>query len=57
MNTAAKKFIECVSVDGTTYFQMVRRSDEAILYANRSLYNVADKLYKPTYRDGSKVIL
>jgi len=50
-------YIECVTNDGLTYFQAVRRKDEYIYFANQSLSVVADKLYKPCYKDGSPVIL
>jgi hypothetical protein len=53
----SKYYIESVSNNGTTYFQIVRRKDEAILFANRSLSLVADRLYNPLYKDGSEVIL
>jgi hypothetical protein len=52
-----KYYIESVSDSGITYFQVVRRKDEAILFANRSLSLVADRLYNPRYKDGSEVIL
>ena len=52
-----KYYIELVSQDGTTYFQLVRFSDNAILFANASLQLVADKVMRPTWKDGSPVIL
>ncbi len=53
----SKYYIELVSNNGLSYFQLVRRKDEAILYSNQSLSRVADRLYNPVYKDGSKVIL
>ena len=50
-------YIEQITNNGLTYFQLVRAKDEAILYANQSLARVADKLYHPTWKDGSPVIL
>jgi len=50
-------YIEFVSNNGTSYFQLVRRIDEAILFSNVSLSLVADRLYKPTYKDGTPVVL
>ena len=57
MKTQSAYYIECVTNNGTTYFQVVRRKDEAILYANQSLSRVADRLCNPLYKDGSPVIL
>lgn len=51
------KFIEMVTNNGVTYFQIVRRRDEAILFSNISLSTVADKLFHPTYKDGTPVVL
>ena len=50
-------FIELVSNNNVTYFQLVRRCDNAILFANVALSLVADKLYHATYEDGTKVVL
>lgn len=50
-------FVEMVTNYGVTYFQVVRRRDSAILYSNVSLSRVADRLYKPTYKDGTPVVL
>lgn len=50
-------YIELVSNNGSSYFQVVRRKDKAILFANVSLHLVADKLYLPTYEDGTPVVL
>ena len=50
-------YIEMVTNNGVTYFQHVRRRDEAILYANVSLTRVADRIFKPTYKDGTPVVL
>ena len=53
----SKYYIELVSVDGVSFFQVVRRRDKAILFADRSLARVADRLYAPVYKDGSGVVL
>ena len=50
-------YIELVTNNGITYFQVVRRKDEAILSAHKSLSCAADRLYKPTYKDGTPVTL
>ena len=50
-------YVEMVTNNGVTYFQVVRRRDDAILYSSVSLSRVADRLYKPTYKDGTPVIL
>lgn len=55
-------FIEMVTNNGVTYFQVIRRRDEAILFSNVSLARVAYRLFAntmclPTYKDGSKVVL
>ena len=50
-------YVEMVTNNGVTYFQLVRRRDGAILYANVSLARVADKIFKPTYKDGTPVVL
>lgn len=62
METQNNYFIEIVTNNGVTYFQIVRRRDEAILYSNISLARVAYRLFAntmclPTYKDGSKVVL
>ena len=62
METQNNYFIEQVTNNGVTYFQIVRRRDEAILYSNISLARVAYRLFAntmclPTYKDGSKVVL
>lgn len=62
MNTQNKTkekayYIEQVTNNGCTYFQVVRRRDEAILYSNVSLTRVADRIFKPTYKDGTPVVL
>lgn len=49
-------YVEQVTNNGVTYFQQVRR-DGAILYANVSLSRVADRIFKPTYKDGTPVVL
>lgn len=54
---AKNYFIEQVTNNGVTYFQEVRRRDGAILFSNQSLSLVADRLFKPTYKDGSPVVL
>ena len=51
------KFIEMVTNNGVTYFQVVRRRDDAILFSNISLSVVADKVFRPTYKDGTAVVL
>ena len=53
----SKYYIELVTNNGSTYFQIVRRSDEAILFSNPSLSTVADKLNIPVYQDGTPVKL
>lgn len=50
-------YVEMVTNNGVTYFQHVRRRDGAILYANVSLSRVADRIYQPTYKDGTLVVL
>ena len=50
-------YVEMVTNNGTTYFQQVRRRDGAILYANVSLSRVADRIYQPTYKDGTPVVI
>ncbi len=50
-------YIEMVTNNGFTYFQIIRRRDDAILYSNISLSRVADKVFRPTYEDGTPVIL
>lgn len=50
-------FVEMVTNNGVTYFQQVRRRDDAILYSNVSLARVADRIFKPTYKDGTPVVL
>lgn len=59
MKATAKKayYVEMVTNNGVTYFQEVRRRDGAILYSNVSLSRVADRIFHPTYEDGTKVIL
>ena len=62
MNTQNKTkereyFIEMVTNNGVTYFQVVRRRDEAILYSNVSLTRVADRIFKPTFKDGTPIVL
>ena len=62
MNTQNKTkekdyFVEMVTNNGVTYFQVVRRRDEAILYSNISLSRVADRIFKATYKDGTPVVL
>jgi hypothetical protein len=57
METNSKFYIECVSNNGMTYFQVVRRSDEAILSAYQSLTRAADRLCEPVYKDGTPVVL
>ena len=54
---ASKYYIELVTNSGSTYFQLVRRSDQAILFANPSLSTVADKLCRPVWKDGTPVKL
>ena len=53
----AAYYIEQTSNNGVTYFQVIRANDAAILYANQSLSKVADRLFKPVWKDGSPVIL
>jgi hypothetical protein len=53
----ASYYIEFISNNGVSYFQLVRGKDDAILYANQSLARVADKLFNPVYKDGSRVVL
>ena len=50
-------YVEQVTNNGVTYFQLIRRRDGAILYSNVSLSRVADKLLYPTYKDGTPVVL
>lgn len=55
-------YIEQVSDNGETYFQIVLRRNGKILYSDISLSKVAYKLFAyttciPTYKDGSKVVL
>lgn len=50
-------YVEQVTNNGTTYFQLVRTRDLAILYSNVSLSRVADRMFKPTYQDGTPVVL
>ena len=50
-------YVEQVTNNGVTYFQEVRRRDGAILYSNVSLTRVADRIFKPTYEDGTPVVL
>ena len=50
-------YIEQVTNNGTTYFQLVRRCDDAILYSNVSLSLVADKIDNPTYKDGTTIYI
>lgn len=50
-------YIEMVTNNGVTYFQVVRRSDDAIIYSNISLARAADKVFNPTYKDGTTVVL
>ena len=50
-------YIEMVTNNGVTYFQVVRARDNAILYSNVSLSRVADRIFKPTYKDGTPVVL
>ena len=59
METTNEYFIEIAHNDyiGYTYFQVVRKRDKAITYANRSLSKVADRLVKPIWEDGSPVII
>ena len=55
----SKYFIEIAYSDNVTYFQLVRRSDRAILFANRSFSLVVGRLYAPVrvWEDGSPVVL
>lgn len=53
----SKYYIELTSNDNITYYQVVRRKDDAIIFSNRSLSITADKLIYPVYKDSSKVIL
>lgn len=53
----SRYFIRFVSGIGYPHYELIRRRDDAILFSNRSLSLVADKLYKPVYEDGSPVIL
>ena len=50
-------YVELVTNNGVTYFQQVRRRDGAILYSNVSLTRVADRIFQPTYKDGTPVVL
>ena len=50
-------YVEMVTNNGVTYFQVVRRRDVAILYSSVSLSRVAERIYKPTYKDGTPVVL
>ena len=50
-------YVEQVTNNGVTYFQEVRRRDGAILYSNVSLSRVADRILRPTYKDGTPVVL
>ena len=56
-NELRSYYVEQVTNNGTTYFQLVRARDEAILYSNVSLSRVADRIFKPTYKDGTPVVL
>ena len=56
-NTKKAYYIEMVTNNGVTYFQEVRRRDGAILYSNVSLSRVSDRIFRPTYKDGTPVIL
>ncbi len=50
-------YVEKVSNNGITYFQLVRGHDDAIIYSSTSLSRVANKVSHPTYKDGTPVIL